>query len=219
MDVFPPGDGPPGILIHRKYWKIEPPERPRSRRASPDPISGPDTMHRTQPKRPLVLFCLLLPLLQYAWAQPLELPDPQPKDTCPVCGMFVVKYPDWIATVLYSDGHAHHFDGAKDLFKYLLELPKWAPGHAAKDISTIGVTEYYGVGRIDARSAWYVIGSDVLGPMGHELVPLASREDAQEFLKDHSGKGILRFDEVTLELLGDLDSGRFARLPQSPPAP
>ncbi len=143
-----------------------------------------------------------------AAAEPLQVPSPGERDTCPVCGMFVARYPDWIATVVYKDGHAHHFDGAKDLFKYLLDLPRWAPGHRAEDITVIGVTEYYGVTRIDARSAWYVIGSDTLGPMGHELVPLASEEDAREFLKDHKGSRILRFDDVTAGLLQDLDAGR-----------
>jgi len=144
-----------------------------------------------------------------AAAEPLQVPSPGERDTCPVCGMFVARYPDWVATVVYKDGHAHHFDGAKDLFKYLLDLPRWAPGHRAEDITAIGVTEYYGVTRIDARSAWYVIGSDTLGPMGHELVPLASEEDAREFLKDHKGSRILRFDDVTAGLLQDLDAGRL----------
>jgi copper chaperone NosL len=139
----------------------------------------------------------------------VQVPDPGAKDTCPVCGMFVAKYPEWIATVLYKDGHAHHFDGAKDLFKYLADLPRWAPGHAAEDIKTIAVTEYYGLTRIDARSAWYVIGSDVLGPMGHELIPLATQADAEELLRDHQGVRILRFREVTPELLEGLDAGRF----------
>ena len=136
-------------------------------------------------------------------------PSPGPKDTCPVCGMFVSLYPDWAATALYQDGHAHHFDGAKDLFKYLLNLPKYAPGHAKDDITAIGVTEYYGVTRMDARAAWYVIGSDTLGPMGHELVPLKTQAEAEEFLKDHHGKRILRFDDVTPALLEQLDHGKF----------
>ena len=142
-------------------------------------------------------------------AEPLDLPGPGPEDTCPVCGMFVAKYPEWIATVLYKDGHAHHFDGAKDLFKYLQDLPRWAPGHQAAEIASIGVTEYYGLTRIDAHDAWYVIGSDVYGPMGHELVPLETEEDAKEFLKDHAGTRILRFDAVTPALLQGLDQGRF----------
>lgn len=168
-----------------------------------------------------MLCLLLIPLLWPAWAESLDLPTPQPTDTCPVCGMFVAKYPDWIATVLYRDGHAHYFDGAKDLFKYLLDLPKWAPGHRADDITAIGVTEYYGVSRIDARAAWYVVGSDVLGPMGHELIPLETQEDATEFLRDHGGKGILRFDAVTSGLLEDLDQGRFDRIsaPRGRPDP
>lgn len=138
----------------------------------------------------------------------MQLPAPGPKDTCPVCGMFVSLYPDWVATVLYQDGHAHHFDGAKDLFKYLLELPKYAPGHTPADIAAIGVTDYYQVTRIDARNAWYVIGSDVLGPMGHELIPLTTAAEAEEFLKDHHGKRIIRFADVTPALLQALDQGQ-----------
>lgn len=135
-------------------------------------------------------------------------PKPGAKDLCPVCGMLVSKYPNWVASVLYRAGHAHYFDGAKDMFKYLSDLPKYAPGHAAKDIVAIEVTEFYGLTRIDARRAFFVIGSDVLGPMGHELVPLASREDAQDFLKDHKGTRILTFDEVTPAILGPLDKDR-----------
>ncbi len=158
--------------------------------------------------------CLLLMLLLVMVSGPLlsettELPKPGPRDTCPVCGMFVAKYPEWVGTVLYKDGHAHHFDGAKDLFKYLLDLAKWAPDHRREDISAIGVTEYYGLSLIDARQAFYVTGSDVLGPMGHELIPLASRADAEEFSGDHDGRAVLLFDQVTQDLLMMLDEGRF----------
>jgi nitrous oxide reductase accessory protein NosL len=148
-----------------------------------------------------------------AAADPVRVPDPGPRATCPVCGMFVARYPEWIATVRYEDGHAEHFDGAKDLFKYLLDLERWAPGRAAEAIAAVGVTEYYGLTRIDARGAWYVIGSDVLGPMGHELVPFGSQADAEAFLADHGGSRVLRFEEVTGELLRDLDRGRLEGAP------
>ena len=158
---------------------------------------------------PILALLLLFSLSLAAQAETLKVPNPGPRDTCPVCGMFVAKYPAWVATVLYQDGHAHHFDGAKDLFKYLFDLPRWAPGHRAEDMTAIAVTEYYGLSRIPAREAWYVIGSDVPGPMGHELVPLATEADAKEFLRDHAGKRILRFDEVTPELPANLDNGTF----------
>lgn len=164
---------------------------------------------RLRHMRGFIAVLLLCTLPDWSNGAPVEVPDPTRTDTCPVCGMFVALYPEWVATVLYEDGHAHHFDGAKDLFKYLLDLPRWAPGHQAEHIVTIAVTDYYGVARIDAREAWYVIGSDVLGPMGHELVPLVSEEEAKEFMADHAGRRIVRFDEVTDALLMALDAGRF----------
>jgi nitrous oxide reductase accessory protein NosL len=160
-----------------------------------------------KPALRLLLILAILPTSVFSAS--LDLPKPGPKDTCPVCGMFVAKYPEWVATVLYKGGHAHHFDGAKDLYKYLLDMPKWAPGHKMEDIGSIGVTEYYGLTLINAREAFYVIGSDVLGPMGHELIPLETKEDADEFLRDHKGKRILQFEQIELELLVDLDKGSF----------
>jgi len=139
----------------------------------------------------------------------VELPRPKPMDACPVCGMLVQPYPYWTATILFADGHADHFDGAKDFFKYLHNMPKYARGRTRDAIRAMGVTGYYVPDLIDARAALYVIGSDVLGPMGHELAPQADAADAAEFMKDHKGKRVLRFDEVTPALLAGLDDGRF----------
>jgi hypothetical protein len=67
-----------------------------------------------------------------------------------------------------------------------------------------------------------VIGSDVLGPMGHELVPHDSSEEAREFMQDHKGRRVLRFEEVTPELLKALDEAasrhEAAALPPAPRA-
>ncbi|PLX35990.1 MAG: nitrous oxide reductase accessory protein NosL [Hyphomicrobiales bacterium] len=142
-------------------------------------------------------------------AAKVDLPPPGPDDICPVCGMFVAKYPEWIATVLFKDGHADHFDGAKDFFKYLHDMPKYARGRTADQIAGMGVTDYYGVERIDAKAAFYVIGSDVLGPMGHELIPHATKEEAEEYFADHAGKRLLSYDEVAMPMLVGLDNGKF----------
>jgi nitrous oxide reductase accessory protein NosL len=158
--------------------------------------------------KPYLVIAILF-VSQVAVSGPVETPKPALTDTCPVCGMFVSKYPAWLATVVYKDGHAHHFDGAKDMFKYLLDMPKWAPGHKAEDIKIIGVTEYYTMQMIDAKDAYYVIGSEVYGPMGHELIPLASEEDAKEYMHDHKGVKIMRFDQVKYKLLINLDNGIF----------
>jgi len=65
--------------------------------------------------------------------------------------------------------------------------------------------DYYGLTWIDAQNAWYVLGSDVYGPMGRELIPLEREADAKEFMKDHKGIRMIRFSEVTPEVIKTLD--------------
>lgn len=160
-------------------------------------------------KRLSAMLLLTLWAVSAAAEEGVVIPKPGAMDLCPVCGMLVSKYPNWTATAIYRDGHTHYFDGAKDLFKYLQQLPKYATGHRKEDLAGLYVTEFYGLARIDAHSAFYVIGSDVLGPMGHELVPLETRADAEEFLKDHKGKRILTFEQVTADIIDGVDHGKF----------
>jgi copper chaperone NosL len=136
-------------------------------------------------------------------------PKPGSMDLCPVCGMLVSKYPNWTATIVGKDGHAHHFDGAKDMFKFLQSMQKYAPGHTREGIKFIVVTDFYNLDKIEAAKALYVIGSDVMGPMGHELVPLATMEDAEDFLSDHKGRRILRYEEVVPEIITKVDIGKL----------
>jgi nitrous oxide reductase accessory protein NosL len=118
--------------------------------------------------------------------------------------MFVARYPDWVAGVRFADGSYAVFDGAKDLLRFWLEPERHAKGRTRKDIVRLLVTDYYTVQQVDARTAWFVLGSDVLGPMGHELVPFATEGGAREFARDHHGKRVLRFDDLTLALLEGL---------------
>ena len=119
--------------------------------------------------------------------------------------MFVYKYPDWLGEIIFKDGSAAFFDGAKDLFKYYFNLKKYNPAKTIKDIAAIYVTEYYDFEVIDARSAYYVVGSDVYGPMGKELIPFVNQSDAGAFKQDHKGKHILRFENVNPGVIKKLD--------------
>ena len=153
----------------------------------------------------LVAGALLLQGAGTGWTAGTTPVVPKPADKCPVCGMFVAKYPDFLAQVLYADGTYALFDGAKDLFKYLFALDKYAAGKGQADIASVYVTDYYSLRPVDGRSAWYVVGSDVFGPMGRELIPFAREAEAREFLRDHAGTELLRFDGVTPALVGKLD--------------
>jgi len=130
---------------------------------------------------------------------------PTDRDKCPVCGMFVFKYPDWTAGVLFKDGTYAVFDGTKDLYKFLLDIKQYAPARGQADIDRFFVSDYYSVKQIDGRAAFYVIGSDIFGPMGKELIPFEQETDAREFLKDHKGKKVLRYREITPEVLKALE--------------
>ena len=144
-------------------------------------------------------------LLTLSYAGERKLVTPSQKDKCPVCGMFVAKYPDFLAEVVFKDGSYALFDGAKDMFKYLLNLKKYNANKSMGEIDSIYVTEYYHLTLIDGHEAYYVIGSDIYGPMGRELVPVEKETDAREFMKDHKGKSILRFKEITLETIKGLE--------------
>lgn len=130
---------------------------------------------------------------------------PSPKDKCPVCGMFVAKYPDFVAEILFKDGSYAVFDGTKDMFKYYFNLKKYNPKKKLEDIDSIYVTDYYNLALIDGHQAFYVMGSDVYGPMGKELIPLGKEADAKEFMKDHKGQSTLKFKDVTQEMIRLLD--------------
>jgi copper chaperone NosL len=126
-------------------------------------------------------------------------------DKCPVCGMFVAKYPDFLAQIIFIDGSHALFDGAKDMFKYFFAIEKYNAAKKRSDIASIYVTDYYSMAPIDGRAAWYVVDSDVFGPMGRELMPFQRETDATEFMKDHAGKQLLRFDGVTPDLIKRLE--------------
>jgi len=158
-------------------------------------------------KSTIAAVSLLFLLVFASWGsagekQPVK---PAEKDKCPVCGMFVAKYPDFLAQVLYKDGHYALFDGVKDMFKYFFAMQKYEPSRKKDDIDSVYVTDYYALTPIDGHQAFYVEGSNVFGPMGRELVPFGNEEDAREFMVDHMGKSLYKFHEITPEIIKGLD--------------
>ncbi len=113
-----------------------------------------------------------------------------PKDAkCPICGMFVYKYPKW-AALIEEDGKKLYFDGTKDMFKYYI------PRKEKINSEDIYVTDYFSSKKIKAKYAYYVMGSNVYGPMGNELIPFKSELDANAFKKDHFGIKIFTFAQI-----------------------
>lgn len=124
-----------------------------------------------------------------------------PGAKCPVCGMFVAKHPDWMATARFKDGTTSYYDGPKDMFSHYFDPARYTPGKRQADIVALTVKEYYSLTMIDARSAYFVVGGDVYGPMGSELIPFSTEKDAKSFKLDHGGKRVLRFNEISRQTI------------------
>ena len=143
-------------------------------------------------------------VLSTAEADPLD--EIPPNTRCPVCGMFVAKYDVWITQIRYDESDLLSFDGMKDMMAFY-HNPTAYNGQDQAKISEIWAKDYYSLTWLAARQAFFILGSDVHGPMGHELIPFASKTAAESFMTDHHGQRMLLFDEITVELVEQLRVG------------
>ena len=141
-----------------------------------------------------VLICILAYTFSFA-AEP-QLTKPAKKDKCPVCGMFVAKFDQWLAQIVVPGSEPLVFDGVKDMMVYYFNPARYG-GDIDASKAEIWVRNYYTLEYIDGRRAFYVLGSDVLGPMGDELIPFSARDEAENFRKDHHGTEVVGFEDIT----------------------
>ena len=156
--------------------------------------------------------CLDAPAIAYDLDTGLPITAPRPVPTqarCPVCGMYPARSLEWAAQVIYADGYAHFFDAPLSLFMFLAQVERYSPGRTAQDIAAIYVSDSAQPQPghwVDARTAWYVHGSNALGPMRAGNLPaFASAEAASSFAQRRGGV-VLAFDAVdasTLQSLGN----------------
>jgi len=145
-----------------------------------------------------LLLCLVLTSTP-ALADPPAFEPPSASARCPVCGMFVAPFSGWIATVQFADTAPFYFDGPKDMFNYLFSRATYHPNGTLPSITGVFVTEYYTQRGMPADDVYFIAGSNVLGPMGQELVPVAGKETALTFVSDHGGQRVMVFDGSDLK--------------------
>lgn len=132
-------------------------------------------------------------------------------ERCPVCGMFVAKYDQWLAQIVIEGREPLVFDGVKDMMAYYFNPAQY--GEKADLSNTeIWVRNYYTLDYIDGRAALYVIGSDTMGPMGDELIPFSSRQEAENFKEDHQGTAILRFTEISAQQIMEMKKKHMMKM-------
>jgi copper chaperone NosL len=156
--------------------------------------------------RNVKIYLIVLCLIAISFGAGAEDSALSEKEKCPVCGMFVSLFPDWNARIEFKDSTYATFDGAKCMFKHYLDVKKHSPSKNKNDVASISAKDYYSKTSVDARQAYYVIWSDLYGPMGHEPIPFEKEADAKTFLQEHKGKKIIRFKDVDSKLIYALDN-------------
>ncbi len=149
-----------------------------------------------------LVFASILCMAGTATAKVMELPDGSKLDTsgeCPICHMGVEHGVPGPAAVVFNDGKVIGFDGAGDMFRYILDPGKY--GFEAGNIKHVYVTDDTTKKFLDAKSAFYVLESDVQATMGSEVVPFSKKEDAEKFKAEHKGEKIVAYSEITPEAL------------------
>jgi copper chaperone NosL len=122
-----------------------------------------------------------------------------PQDRCPVCGMFPVKHPRSAAAIRLTDGRAFYFCSNGCLLRSWYRSVDHL-GVRQDKIAAIIVQDYFSGAPLDAKKAWWVAGSDVVGPMGPALVTLAGPEEVKVFKKRHGGRVVFQIDQLDDQL-------------------
>ncbi|PKO89821.1 MAG: nitrous oxide reductase accessory protein NosL [Betaproteobacteria bacterium HGW-Betaproteobacteria-12] len=136
-------------------------------------------------------------------ALPLELPDGA---ACALDGMILGDFPGPKAQIHYDRGEPDFFCDTREMFSLVLrpEQQKRIVAIYTQDMAKAD-WEHPDGHWLDARSAFYVVGSPRRGSMGPTVPGFASAADAARYAEQHGGK-VLPFAEVTLEMV-DLSGG------------
>jgi len=130
--------------------------------------------------------------------------------TCGKCGMYPARYPLWQTQIIFTDGSMVPFDSCKCMFGYLFDMARYDKSHTRKDVAAVWVKDFHSRGWIQASSAQFVVASDVMGPMGKDLIPFSNQTQAQAFQQVHGGS-LVEYGAISMETLKPLMHGMKMR--------
>jgi nitrous oxide reductase accessory protein NosL len=128
--------------------------------------------------------------------QPIKIEGHQ---TCPLCGMYPARYPQFNCQIVFKDGSYEAFDSAVGLLVYRL-----FPDNTAitlKPIAKIYFKDYIKEGWLEAGKTFFVTGSEIMGPMGVEFLPVDSQQAAKELKKQEQGQDIIHFKAINRQYM------------------
>jgi nitrous oxide reductase accessory protein NosL len=116
---------------------------------------------------------------------------------CKHCGMRIDPSSAWRAELVGADGSVTAFDTPR------CALTSWRTG--TTPARSIRVQDYYDRETRDGKEVRFVVGGDVVGPMGPDIVPVDPAR-ASKFVQDHGAERALLLDEVTPQVLSSIGS-------------
>ena len=120
-------------------------------------------------------------------------------DRCPVCAMFPARHPRAAAAMTLKTQTTYYFCSNGCLLRAFLRPMRYLAVEPIT-IDRLVVLDYFTGLPIDARSASWVAGSDVFGPMGPAIIALGRPGHASAFIKRHGGDIRFDFDQLDDEL-------------------
>lgn len=125
---------------------------------------------------------------------------------CSLDGMLLADYPGPKAQIHYAQSEPEFFCDTVEMFSIYLQ-PEQQKRVTAVFVNDMGKSEWERpAGQwIDARQAFYVVGSRRRGSMGPTFASFAEESAARAFAEKEGGK-VLRFNEVTPDM-AVLDGG------------
>lgn len=126
--------------------------------------------------------------------------------SCSLDGMSLADFPGPKAQIHYATGEPDFFCDTVEMFSIYLnpEQKKHITGIFTQDMGKTDWEKPQG-NWIDAKQAFYVLGSKKTGSMGPTLAAFSRQQDAEKFSQEFGGK-VLHFDQVTPDM-ADLTGG------------
>jgi copper chaperone NosL len=126
-------------------------------------------------------------------------------DRCPVCGMFPAKRPKHAAAMVLKDGRTYYFCGNGCLLR-TWHRTRTHLGVSHDAVAHMVVRDYFSGSPIDAYTAWWVAGSDVVGPMGRAVVALRTPKEVEVFKNRHGGEHVFTLSQLNDRLFTSIFS-------------
>jgi len=125
----------------------------------------------------------------------------------PVYLLDISKYPKFSTKMVLKNGKTIEFASVKSMMNFYFHPEKY-PEYRVKsrdEIDKMFVKDYITGKEINAKDAWYVFGSRLVGPHGDDLIPLSSKTNVELFMKKYGGTRVFRIDKFTFGLIKYLD--------------